>query len=182
MRQIHHPPLRLPRVAPVLFWLDVEAALFDRVRSPSDETTPLGHVCGPCPSSTTQGSFPHRTGIIRPSSLRIRVHVGQQGHLRLYLFEQIVVDRRPGDVPTQGDKSDGERDVPVSRVGIERGSGDVEGIRDGPVCGCTCTPPARLVGFWGIGFLDAGVWAHLRPSLCCPLLGHMPSTVLNYIP
>jgi len=34
-----------------------------------------------------------------------------------------------------------------------------------PVCGCTCTPPARLVGFWGIGFLDAGVWAHLCPSL-----------------
>jgi len=66
--------------------------------------------------------------VIGPSSLRIRVHVGQQGHLRRDLFEQIVVDRRPGDVPTQGDKSDGERDVPVSRVGIECGSGDVEGI------------------------------------------------------
>jgi len=34
-----------------------------------------------------------------------------------------------------------------------------------PVCGCACTPPARLVGFWGIGFLDAGVWAYLRPFL-----------------
>ena len=129
MRQIRHPPLRLPRVAPVLLWVDSEVALFYRLRPPSDETTPFGHVCGTCPSSTTQGPFPHRTGIIGPPSLRIRVHVGQQGHLRRYLFEQIVVDRRPGDVPAQGDKSDGERDVPVSRVGIERGSGDVEGIR-----------------------------------------------------
>ena len=38
-------------------------------------------VCGPHPPSTTQGAFSHRTGIIGPSSLRIRIHVGQQGHL-----------------------------------------------------------------------------------------------------
>ena len=83
-----------------------------------------------------------------------------------------MVDRHPGDVLTQGDKSDGERDVPVSRVGIEHGSGDVEGIQDGPVCGCTCTPPARLIGFWGIFLLDAGVWVHLHPSCSsCWVLG-----------
>jgi len=46
-------------------------------------------VCGPHPPSTTQGAFSHRTGIIGPSSLRIRIHVGQQGHLRQCMFEQI---------------------------------------------------------------------------------------------
>ena len=78
IRQICHPPLRLPGVAPVLFWPDSEAALFYRIRPPSDETTPLSHIRGPCPPSMGQGAFSHRTGIIGPSSLRIRVHAGQQ--------------------------------------------------------------------------------------------------------
>jgi len=198
MRQIRHPPLRLPRVAPVLF-------LFYHVRSPSDETTPLGHVCGPCPSSTTQGSFPHRTGIIRPSSLRIHIHVGQQGHLRL------TYSNKSWSIVAQGmfqlrEINQMEREMcqylewelnvdPATLKEFEMGRcvgalaplplvllGSGGFFCSTPVCGCTCTPPARLVGFWGIGFLDAGVWAHLRSSLRCPLLGHMPSTALNYIP
>ena len=84
MRQIHHSPIRLPGVAAILFWLDSEAAPFYRVHPPSDKTT----LCGrPYPPSMTPGPFFHRTGIIGPPSLRIRVHVGQQG-LRRYIFEQ----------------------------------------------------------------------------------------------
>jgi len=78
IHQICHPPLRLPRVSPVLFWPDSEAALFYRIRPPSDETTPLSHIRGPCPPSMGQGAFSHCTGIIRPLSLRIHVHAGQQ--------------------------------------------------------------------------------------------------------
>jgi len=36
-----------------------------------------------------------------------------------------------------------------------------------PVCGCACTPPTCLIGFWGIVLLRAGVWVHLHPSLLC---------------
>ena len=37
-----------------------------------------------------------------------------------------------------------------------------------PVCGCTCTPPTRLVGFWGIVFLDASVWGACAPPSTIP--------------
>ena len=78
----------LSGVAAALFWFDDEA-VFYRIHPPSDEITLLDHFCGPRPPSTTQGAFSHRTGIIGPSSLRIRIHVGQQGHLRRCMFEQI---------------------------------------------------------------------------------------------
>ena len=55
-----------------------------------------------CSPSMTEGAFPHCTGIIRPLPLCIRVHVVQQGHLRQYVLKQIVVNRRPGDVPAEG--------------------------------------------------------------------------------
>jgi len=51
------------------------------------------------------------------------------------------------------------------------------------VCGCACTPPARLVGFWGIAFLDAGVWARLRPSLRYTIFPHLlPHPVVTRSP
>jgi len=61
MRQIRHLPIRLPGVAAFLFWHDGEAVLFYRVRPSSDETTLLGHFCGPHPPlATTPGTFSHR--------------------------------------------------------------------------------------------------------------------------
>ena len=41
------------------------------------------------------------------------------------------------------------------------------------VCGCACTPPACLIGFWGIVLLHAGVWVHLHPSLRYTILPHL---------
>ena len=43
-------------------------------------------------------------------------------------FEQIVVDRRVGYVPAEGDQPDGERDVPVFGLGADCPPGDAEGI------------------------------------------------------
>ena len=44
-------------------------------------------------------------------------------------FEQIVVNRRVGYVPAEGDQPDGERDVPVFGLGADRPSSNAEGIR-----------------------------------------------------
>jgi len=44
-------------------------------------------------------------------------------------FKQIVVDRRIGYVPAEGDQPDGERDVPVFGLGADRPSSNAEGIR-----------------------------------------------------
>jgi len=173
MCQIRHSPLRLPRVAAVEFWLNSEAALFYRIHPPSDETTPIGHVCGPCPPSKTEGSFSHRTtGTIGPPSLHIRIHVGQQDHLRRYLLKQ---RSRPPPLSHLGLRDRFSRCrwvgalAPLPLVLLDSGGL----FCSMPVCGCACTPPTRLVGFWGIVLLGAGVWVHLRPSLRYTVLPHL---------
>ena len=145
MREVRHPPIRLPGVAALIVWFDGEASLFYRVCPPPDEVTSFGYIRRPRPPSTIEGAFPHRTGIFGTSFIRIRVHVSQQGHMRRHLFEQVVVDRRAGDVPVERNKPDGARDVPVFGVGIECGSGDVEGVRrDGTQGFCGPRPISHL--------------------------------------
>jgi len=88
MRQVRCSPISSPRVATILFSLNGEAALFIAYALHRTKLPPS--VCGPHPPSMTQGAFSHRTGIIGPSSLRIRIHVGQQGHLRRCMFDPIL--------------------------------------------------------------------------------------------
>jgi len=198
MCQIRHSPLRLPRVAAVEFWLDSEAALFYRVRPPSDETTPIGHVCGPCPPSKTEGSFSHRTtGTIGPPSLRIRVHVGQQDHLQRYLLKQrsrpprfliwvcrtVFLDAG-GWVHLHPSRSScwilGDCFAQRRCVGVLAplplvllGSGELFYLA--LVCGCTCAPPSAILFSPTCGLTPSPSNEQWCPSP--PMCPHCPHSV-----
>jgi len=120
MRSFYHSPLCLPRVPPFLVELDSQATPFHRVCIAQDQTPSLCHLRRPRPLATTQGAFPDRSGILGSPSFYKCIHACVQSYLRRHLLQQVLVHRCPGHVPATGDKSDGERNVPVPRVGAKR--------------------------------------------------------------
>ena len=79
MHQVHHPPIRLPRIAAIIVWLDSQAPVF-YICPPLHEMTPLSYyLCDTCFPSTSEGVFPHHTGIIGSLPVGISV-LGKQGH------------------------------------------------------------------------------------------------------
>ena len=98
MRKVCNPLIRLPQVTIIIFWFNSEAPLFHRIFPSPDRVTPFGYLRCSRPPSTVEGTFPHRMGILWTSFICIRVHVSQQSHMGRYLFEQVVVDRRAGNV------------------------------------------------------------------------------------
>ena len=161
MRKLRYSPICLPRVAAFIVWFNGEAPLFYCVCSPPDEAPPFGYVCRSRPPSMVEGTFSHCTGVIGPSTLCVCVHVGQKGHMRQYLLQQVVVDHCTGNVPVFG-------------VGIEHRSGDVEGVqRDGMQGFC---------GPWPLSDLYPSTNEEVEPtahhySLCCHPLRHQPIAI-----
>ena len=166
LRQVYHPPFRPPRATPVLVCFDCEAPVFHRLRSPSHEIAPLSDVCVTRPSPATKYPFSNRTGLVGSSIICLDPHAGEQGDLRRHLLEQVMVDRRPGYVSVEGDQPDGEGDMSVFGVGVERGPGDTQGIRGNGT--------QRLRGHWLISDLHPPVNKEVdAATLCNPLPPHL---------
>lgn len=122
MRQVHHPSVCVSRVSPIFIQLDSEAAPFHSLCAPQDKASSFRDLRRSRSSAASQGPFSDRSGIVGTPVIHICVHARFQGHMRRYVFEQVVVHRRSGDVPASGDQPDGEGDVSVPRVGVERRS------------------------------------------------------------
>ena len=166
LRQIHHSPFRLPRATPDLVGFDREAPIFHRLRPSSHEVASISDVCVAGSSPTIKGSFSNRAGLVGPSIVCLGFHASEQGDLRRHLLEQVMVDRRPGYVPVEGDQPDGEGDVSVFGVGAERGPGDTQGIRGNGT--------QRLRGHWPIPDLHPPVDKEVdAAALCDPLPPHL---------
>ena len=82
MRELRYSPIRLPQVAAFIIWFDGETSLFYHVCPPPDKATPFGYLRSSHPPSTSEGTFSHHTGVVRPSTLRVQVYVEQQGHMQ----------------------------------------------------------------------------------------------------
>jgi len=94
-----HPFVRLPGAAAALIWLHHQASIPYRYALHRTQLHPLATLAV-LVLRRLKVRFPTAWDVC--SSPR-----SQQGHLRRYLFEQIVVDRRAGYVPAERDQLDG---------------------------------------------------------------------------
>ena len=129
MCTVYHTSLCLPRVSPIIFELDSQATPLHSLCVAQDQTPLVRHVRRTRAPAEAKGAFSDCSGILGSSSVHLRLHACVQGHLRRHLLQQVLVHRRAGNVPTTRDQPDGERDVPVPRVGAQRRSRHVTGVR-----------------------------------------------------
>ncbi|KZP03778.1 hypothetical protein FIBSPDRAFT_1014497 [Athelia psychrophila] len=67
-----------------------QAAPFYRICPPPDQAPHGGDVCGTCLASAVEGPLPHRSRVIRPSSIHFGLHDRIEGDLRRHLLKQVL--------------------------------------------------------------------------------------------
>ena len=74
------------RVPSNVFWFKYEATVFHRLRSPQDEASLLGYICGPCPPTVPESLLSHCPWIVWPPPLPLSFHDRIKGDVRRHLL------------------------------------------------------------------------------------------------
>ena len=76
----------MSRVPSNVFWFKYKAAVFHRLRSPQDEASLLGYICGSCPPTVPESPLSHCPWIVWPPPFPLSFHDRIEGDVRQHLL------------------------------------------------------------------------------------------------
>ena len=79
---VYHAFVCVSRVPSNVFGFKYETTVFHRLRSPQDQASLLGYVCGPRPPTASESPLSHCSWIVWPSPLPLSFHDRIKGDMR----------------------------------------------------------------------------------------------------